>query len=596
MFAFFAGASLRIARNLIQVTGLKESLAVFQKNNFSNISEVEVLKLLLAVDACNLLQTMKEDFISREISEEDRQDAVDDYVVENLKGSAVIPCRDGAERMEQLDEILGVAAKFQENWTREDTKDPGPRFYCVKELLRRLNCEDNTPIHDNLFEFVYQQHNRFIRYFKTLLEPFRTEGVPEPVPEQPLAVVMHVPAAETVHPSSSLETAYTRDEKPEEEEGPSPVLSILPKSGPGEPETPPEAEAGGEDEGDKSSEPLSRARESEDGEEPRGPQPAKIPAFRPLDMMDPLSGFPNPRPRTVEKMEVEKAPEIPLEENIRESFTWEAFRENHTEGNRGPEAAPLAGPPPGSGLEPGNPGASLPQPMPPAAAQDPPAEKPASPDRIPETAYRPLDLQDPLSGFPNLPPLEEKAPIEKQAAEPLPAKDQEPFPGGASREIHPEVVEGLTLPRFEEDGLEKAQETLSHEPSRDSLFPSPGQELPMEKETVEEWGGKTEGEDPKREPGGQETFAPHPGSAPITEKKIDGDHPLLPATNLREVDLDSGEFPQMENMSLEEDEKPASLEDLSPGPSVMFPQPTPQMLEELFRKVNPVDPREQKGN
>src|SRR5258708_3153221 len=98
MFTFFEGASFKIARNLIQVTGLRESLQFFQNHNISNVQPPEVLKLLLAADACNLLQTMKEDFIAREIDAEDLQDTVEDYLVENLKSQTLIPCQDGAER------------------------------------------------------------------------------------------------------------------------------------------------------------------------------------------------------------------------------------------------------------------------------------------------------------------------------------------------------------------------------------------------------------------------------------------------------------------------------------------------------------------
>ena len=340
MFAFFGGASLKIARNLIQVTGLKESLALFQKNNFSNIGESEVLKLLLAVDACNLIQTMKEDFIAKEIGEEDLQDAVEDYLVENLKGQAVMACRDGAERMDQCQEILKVAAKFQEYWTREDTKDPGPRFYCVKELLKRLNCEANTPIHDNLFEFVYQQHNRFIRYFKTLLEPFRTEGSPEPIPEQPLAIAMHIPVTEPLpRKAAGLETVYPESQVPAplhtpspawfpagtEADSPEPLLENEepPKSDPipQVPEPLPEEDGNGEDAGEKTAAPELPALEPEDPEEateefqdPMGTgkpieedpevwKPSKAPSYRPLNMMDTLSGFPlmdSPRGKAME--------------------------------------------------------------------------------------------------------------------------------------------------------------------------------------------------------------------------------------------------------------------------------------------------------
>ena len=204
MFALFDGASQKIARNLIRATGLKSSLAVFQENNIYNIGPGEVLKLLLAMDACNLSQTMKEEFIAKDIQEEDARDILDDYLMENLRDQTAIPCRDGGERMDLCLGILDQAAKFQEYWSKDEFKDPGPRFYCVKELLRRLGSEANTPIHDSLFEFVYEQHNRFNRYFRTLLEPFReADAAPDIPPESAPRISELVEAQTPKIPASS---------------------------------------------------------------------------------------------------------------------------------------------------------------------------------------------------------------------------------------------------------------------------------------------------------------------------------------------------------------------------------------------------------
>jgi hypothetical protein len=204
MFALFDGASQKISRNLIRATGLKSSLAVFQENNIYNIGPGEVLKLLLAMDACNLSQTMKEEFIAKDIQAEDAQDILDDYLMENLRDQTVIPCRDGGERMDLCLGILDQAAKFQEYWSKDEFKDPGPRFYCVKELLRRLGSEANTPIHDSLFEFVYEQHNRFNRYFRTLLEPFReADAAPDIPPESALRISGLVEAQTPEMPAAS---------------------------------------------------------------------------------------------------------------------------------------------------------------------------------------------------------------------------------------------------------------------------------------------------------------------------------------------------------------------------------------------------------
>jgi len=191
MYSFFEGASLKVAKNLIRVTGVRESLSLFMEKNISNTASEELLKIVLALNACNLNQTMKEDFVAKEISDLDRQDIVDDYVVENLREQDWIPIKDGGERMDKGMEILDVAEKLQVHWiNEEDTNGPGPRYYCVKDVLRRLGNEKNFDLHDSLFEFIYLQHKQFIDYFRQLLDPEPMEeevpAITEPPVEAPV--------------------------------------------------------------------------------------------------------------------------------------------------------------------------------------------------------------------------------------------------------------------------------------------------------------------------------------------------------------------------------------------------------------------------
>jgi len=180
MFSLFEGASLKIAKNLIKVTGVQESIVLFQEKNLSNVGREELFVQVLALNACNLFQTMKEDFIDKEIDAEDRQDIVDDYVVENLRLQNSIKLNDGAEIMEKCQVILGLSDKFRIHWmAEEDQNGPGPRYYCVKDILRKLGNEKNYELHDALFEFVYLQHKHFIHYFHVLLEPLSAPPVPD---------------------------------------------------------------------------------------------------------------------------------------------------------------------------------------------------------------------------------------------------------------------------------------------------------------------------------------------------------------------------------------------------------------------------------
>src|SRR5581483_8170793 len=119
-------ASLKIAKNLIKVTGVQESIVLFQEKNLSNVGRQELHRQVLALNACNLFQTMKEDFIDREIDAEDRQDIVDDYVVENLRLQKAIPYQDGAQLMDLCLEVQTLAERYRIHWIEEREEAGGP--------------------------------------------------------------------------------------------------------------------------------------------------------------------------------------------------------------------------------------------------------------------------------------------------------------------------------------------------------------------------------------------------------------------------------------------------------------------------------------
>jgi hypothetical protein len=78
MYILFAGASLKIARNLIQTTGMRDCWALFLEKSRGSANKENLLKEILGLNACNLSQTMKETAADREIDAEDRQDLLDD--------------------------------------------------------------------------------------------------------------------------------------------------------------------------------------------------------------------------------------------------------------------------------------------------------------------------------------------------------------------------------------------------------------------------------------------------------------------------------------------------------------------------------------
>ncbi len=185
MFTLFRGASLKIAKNLIKVTGVQEGFHLFLKKNLSTINQQELYVRMLALNATNLLQTMKEEFISKEIDSEDGQDIVDDYVVENLRHQEWVPIKDGADLMEKCQNVEEIAQKFRIHWMGDQEQNgPEPRYYCVMDILRRFGNERNHDLQDSLYEFITLQHKHFTHYFHTLLAPIEAaEKEAAPVPK-----------------------------------------------------------------------------------------------------------------------------------------------------------------------------------------------------------------------------------------------------------------------------------------------------------------------------------------------------------------------------------------------------------------------------
>jgi hypothetical protein len=238
MFSLFPGASLKIAKNLIKVTGVKDGLKLFLSMNLSNVNKTELYIQMLALNATNLLQTMKEDFISKEIDSEDSQDIVDDYVIENLRHQEFIPIRDGAELMDKCQEIEGYAQKFRIHWLGEgEQTGPEPRYFCVMDVLRKLGNEKNHFLQDTLFDFVTLQHQHFTHYFETLLKPIEEpeiQPLPVAAPEvpaaqevskpEPLTEDLPLPVAQEPEPvSQEIPSAITPETVPVAEVQPAPT-------------------------------------------------------------------------------------------------------------------------------------------------------------------------------------------------------------------------------------------------------------------------------------------------------------------------------------------------------------------------------------
>ncbi len=165
--------SLVVARQIIKNTGLDENLGILkQKKHPFSAPPKDVLKLVMALSTCNLVQTLKADFVVQKLSEEERKAVTRDYILESFRNQDLIQLK-GKDEIEGLrEEVMKIVGDLQRFW--KDTIDPqgsgpGPRYYCVKEVLSRLGGGTNYELHDALFELMYLQYKHYLAFFRMFL-------------------------------------------------------------------------------------------------------------------------------------------------------------------------------------------------------------------------------------------------------------------------------------------------------------------------------------------------------------------------------------------------------------------------------------------
>ena len=173
MYILFASASLKIAKDIIRATGIRECWGPFLEKSQGTIEKRKLLREILGLNVCNLAQAMKETSVEREIDAEDRQDLLDDYIVENLRLQDWITFVDGAERMGTCQEIEAVWERLRPHFSRtREAQGFKPTLEAVRDVMRHLGADDNKPLQAVLLEFFENQHRIFTGYFRGLLEPF----------------------------------------------------------------------------------------------------------------------------------------------------------------------------------------------------------------------------------------------------------------------------------------------------------------------------------------------------------------------------------------------------------------------------------------
>ena len=167
-------SSLDIARRLVKVTGIKETLEILQKIKNPDPSRTgEYFKLILALSDCNLSQTLKEDTITSSFEREFLDSVIRDYIFECIRVLTPVRMSDAKAVEVFRTAVQDVSKDLQDFWKDEEelrSGGPGPSYYCVKEVLKRLNDEGDYDVHDALFEHMYLEHKNIIDLFRELIE------------------------------------------------------------------------------------------------------------------------------------------------------------------------------------------------------------------------------------------------------------------------------------------------------------------------------------------------------------------------------------------------------------------------------------------
>jgi hypothetical protein len=166
--------SLQIARQIIKHTGLDENLGIIkQKRQLGKTEPRELLKLVMALSTCNLVQTFKAEFMAGDFTDQQRDDILRDYVMESFRNQDLVKLG-GKEEAEQMRlAVMGIVGELQAFWDESEDphgSGPGPRYYCVKEVLKRLGDQSNFDLHDALFELMYLQYKHYLKFLRDYLE------------------------------------------------------------------------------------------------------------------------------------------------------------------------------------------------------------------------------------------------------------------------------------------------------------------------------------------------------------------------------------------------------------------------------------------
>jgi hypothetical protein len=162
-----------IAEQLLKSIDMDDVLDLVRDKDGPDVADKEgKLELLLGLCACNLAQTMRADFIVAGCDPAVQYDAVRYYITGLLKRQNLVKVKDDTDADSKRKAVIAVMEDLQKFWKEEEDpkgSGPGPRYYCVKEVLKRLGGGPDYDLHDNLFEMMYTRHKFYIDFFRKLL-------------------------------------------------------------------------------------------------------------------------------------------------------------------------------------------------------------------------------------------------------------------------------------------------------------------------------------------------------------------------------------------------------------------------------------------
>jgi hypothetical protein len=165
-------SSQEIAEMLLKLSELPALFEQLQVKKGRNPEMAQkILQIILAMSACNLVQTLKTDFLVSKLSPEKREAILRDYILQAFRSQTLVKFKNEAELNEKRQLVMGIVSELQKPWNENEDSHgsgPGPRYFCAKATLSMFGADPDFELHDALFEHMYLKYKLYIDFLKTL--------------------------------------------------------------------------------------------------------------------------------------------------------------------------------------------------------------------------------------------------------------------------------------------------------------------------------------------------------------------------------------------------------------------------------------------